>query len=449
MKVCVIGVGYVGLITSVCLAYKGNDVISMDSDYDKIEKLNKGIPTIYESDLEPLLNEMVEKEKLEFTTNLKYGVESSDVVFVAVGTPPNENGSANLDYVFGAIRSIAKFVNGNKTIVIKSTVPVGTQKKVKRIVSDIIHPKYKVNILSNPEFLREGTAINDFFNADRIVIGADNKNEAKMLLRLYKDFNQKIIITRPESSELIKYSANAFLATKISFINEIANISEAYGSDIDEVVEGLASDHRINRSFLNAGVGYGGSCLPKDVKALIKIADDRNVRSELLTSVENVNKNQRKLLFKRLELTLNDVTNKEICILGASFKPNTDDVREAPSIDIINDILSSHGKVKLYDPIGMNNMKSLFHAKEIEYCKDIYTAVTACDAVVILTEWEEFKESNWKLIKDLMKGNIVIDGRNVLNIDNMLDLGFNYKCIGSRVQKMSELGTGVIETKIM
>ncbi|WP_250858266.1 UDP-glucose dehydrogenase family protein [Oceanirhabdus seepicola] len=430
MKIAIVGTGYVGLVSAVCFAEKGSRVICVDNNEEKIKQLNKGIMPIYENDLEDMLNKNKCSKRLEFTTDLEYAVQKSDIIIIAVGTPMLPNGHADLSQVESVTENIAKFMNEYKIIVNKSTVPVGTQKKVIKLIRDNQINEYDFDVVSNPEFLREGTAIYDTMHGDRIVIGTDNERARKIMTKLYANFNQSIILTSPENAEMIKYAANAFLATKISFINEIANICEIVGADVQEIAKIIGMDKRISPEFLSAGIGFGGACFPKDTKALIKFTEGFGYDFKIVKSVIEVNENQKTKPIEKLTNALSCVKGRTIGILGLAFKPNTDDTRESPAITIINDIQKLGGKIKAYDPIVKDIDKIKFD--NIEYVDTAYDAVKDVDAVILVTEWDEFKQLDLKKVIKLMKGNIFIDGRNIYKYTKMFKLGYEYYCIGKK-----------------
>jgi len=430
MNICIVGTGYVGLVSGVCFAEIGNRVICVDVIEEKIKKLNNGIMTIYEKGLEELCNKNREAGRIEFTTNLEYGVKNSDVIFIAVGTPSRADGQADLSYVGKVAKGIGIYMNGYKVIVNKSTVPVGTQKWVNQIIIENQSKKYGFDVVSNPEFVREGNAVFDMMNPDRIVIGTDSDRATSIMKELYKPYNVPIVITNPESAEMIKYTANAFLAVKITFMNEIANVCERVGADISEVAKGIGFDARIGDKFLNAGIGYGGGCLPKDAKAIAKIGEQVGYDFKIMKSTIEANYLQKLRPIKKLKTAMPVIKGKTIGILGLAFKPNTDDVREAPSIAIISEIQKMGGKVKAYDPAAMVFAKTLM--EDVVFVSNAYEATVGVDAVILVTEWKEFKELNLKKMKELMKGNIFIDGRNVFDYKTMASLGFEYYCIGCK-----------------
>ncbi len=430
MKLCFIGAGYVGLVSGICFAEFGNNVICVDRDKDKIDKLNKSVIPIYEQGLQELLNKNVKENRLKFTTDLKYGVENSDIVFIAVGTPSLPDGDVDLSAVKAVAEDIARYINGYKVIVNKSTVPVGTQKLVKELVKKNQIGAHDFDVVSNPEFLREGNAVYDTMNADRVIIGADSRKAADVMLELYKFVKCPVKVTTPESAEMIKYASNAFLATKITFINEIANICEKVGADVEEVAEGMGLDSRISDKFLRAGIGYGGSCFPKDTKAIVKIAEKAGYSFETVKSIINTNERQKLKPVEKLQEVLGEIKGRIIAVLGLAFKPNTDDIREAPSIDIITRILEMGGIVKAFDPVAISNAEKVLNG--VEYGSDIYETVKDADAIILVTEWDEFKEIDLQKVRHLVKRPIFIDGRNVFEADEMINLGFEYYCIGRK-----------------
>jgi UDPglucose 6-dehydrogenase len=426
MKISIIGTGYVGLVAGACFADLGNKVICVDIDYEKIKSLQNGIMPIFEPGLEEMVKRNVSENRLSFTTNLSEAVKQSEIVFIAVGTPEKGDGSVDMQYVIKAAEEIGKAANGPLIVVDKSTVPVGTSTQVEQIISK--NTKHKVSVVSNPEFLREGSAINDFFKPDRIIIGSKDEKAAKTISELYKPLDTEMLITTPESAELIKYASNSFLATKISFINEIAAICEIVGADVTEVAKGMGLDKRIGKHFLNAGAGYGGSCFPKDVSALKKTAEKLGYNFKILEAVETVNENQKKLPVKKLKKEIPDLKGKKITIFGLAFKPNTDDMREASSIVIIKDLLAEKAEVVAVDPIAEKNAKKIF--QNITFSKDPYTAAENSHAIILITEWREFLELDYKKISQKMKSKIIIDARNALDKEKLKSLGFKYIGVG-------------------
>ncbi len=436
MNISIVGTGYVGLVTGACLAETGATVYCIDVNKQKIDNLNKGIMPIYEPGLEDIVKRNVAKERLFFRTNLSEVVNDSDAIFIAVGTPPDEDGSADLKYVVGVAKEIGKNLNKYTVVVTKSTVPVGTAKKVRAAIQkelDKREVKVAFDVASNPEFLKEGNAIEDFLKPDRIVIGIESENAEKVLKRLYKPFvlnNHPIITMDITSAEMTKYAANAMLATKISFINDIANLCEIVGADINMVRNGIGSDPRIGSKFLYPGVGYGGSCFPKDVQALIKTATDFGYELKVLKAVEDVNQNQKSVLFNKISNYFNgNLKGKHIAIWGLSFKPETDDMREAPSVTIINKLLENGAEVTAYDPIAMHEAKRVF-GDRINFAKDMYETLIGTDALTVVTEWSEFRLPNFKVMEKLMKNKVLFDGRNIFDIDQVEEFGFRYFGIG-------------------
>lgn len=438
MKICVIGTGYVGLVAGACFADSGNKVICVDIDEQKIEKLKKGIIPIYEPGLKDIVVTNVEKNRLLFTTSIKEGVEKSDIIFIAVGTPEGEDGSADLSYVLQAARDIAKHMNGYKIIVNKSTVPVGTAEKVKKEIEKITaHP---FDVVSNPEFLKEGAAVQDFLKPDRIVIGTNSEKAKNIMIDLYSPFvrkRERIILMDNVSAELTKYAANSMLATRISFMNDLANLAEKVGADIEKVRVGIGTDSRIGLAFLFPGVGYGGSCFPKDVKAILKTGEEHGHSLSIIEAVEKVNKEQRKIMVNRiLNRYRGNIEGKTFAIWGLSFKPNTDDMREAPAIDIIKGLVEKGAKIKAYDPVAMENAKRIFSSMGISdkiiFCDNQYSALEQTDALVIVTEWLEFRKPDFEILKKSLKDKTVFDGRNIFKPEHMREMGFNYFSIGRK-----------------
>lgn len=437
MKIAIVGTGYVGLVTGTCFAEMGTEVYCVDIDRDKIENLKKGIVPIFE----PGLDEMVERNhkagRLQFTTDLPSVINEVDIVFSAVGTPPDEDGSADLKYVLEVARTVGQNLKKYMVVVTKSTVPVGTAKLVKNTIREELDKRglagQEFDVASNPEFLKEGAAISDFMHPDRVVIGIESEKAKFMMAKLYKPFtlnNYPLIYTDIPSAEMIKYAANAMLATRISFMNDIANLCEIVGADVNMVRKGIGSDARIGSKFLYAGCGYGGSCFPKDVKALINTASKQGYEMSILNAVESVNERQKNILFDKLmKYYNNDIMGKTIAIWGLSFKPKTDDMREAPSLVLIDKILKAGGKIRAYDPVAMDEAQRRI-GNTITYAKDIYDATVEADAIVLITEWNEFRLPSWEVIKKTMKKAVVFDGRNIYNRQEMKELGFDYFGIG-------------------
>lgn len=431
MNICMVGIGYVGLVTGTCLAESGNEVICVDIDAHKVSLLKRGKIPIYEPGLETLIERNVKEKRLTFTTNLAGAVKDSLIIFIAVGTPPKHDGTPNLGHVFEVAREISKEINGYKVVVTKSTVPVGTSEKVKRIISK--EANYPFGIASNPEFLKEGAAIDDFMKPDRIILGVADPEVEEVMRELYAPFvrtGNPIIAMDIRSAEMTKYAANAMLATRISFMNELANLCEAVGADVSAVRSGIGSDPRIGSSFLFPGVGYGGSCFPKDVQALIRTAEEYNQGLKILPAVEAVNQKQRELLAEKvIGHFKKNLKDKTIAIWGLSFKPNTDDMREAPSIFIINKLLKRGARIKVYDPVALPNAKKEFGNK-ISYSKDNYGILNGADALAVVTEWNEFRRPNFEKMLRLMKTPVIFDGRNIYSPHKLKEMGFEYYGIG-------------------
>jgi UDPglucose 6-dehydrogenase len=436
MKVLVAGSGYVGLVTGACFSEVGIEVVCIDIDQHKIDNLKKGIIPIYEPGLEDMITRNMQKKRLSFSTSLANEVNSSDVVFISVGTPPDEDGSADLKHVLAVARECGRNMNDYKLIVTKSTVPVGTSQKVKEVVQEELNKRgveVDFDVASNPEFLKEGAAIEDFLKPDRIVIGTESSRSEKLLSKLYKPFTlngHPIIFMDIVSAEMTKYVANSMLATKISFINDIANLCEIVGADVNNVRKGIGSDSRIGTKFIYPGIGYGGSCFPKDVKALIKTANDNNYELQILKAVEAVNHSQKSVLFDKILSHFNgNLKGRNIAVWGLSFKPKTDDMREAPSLEIIKKLIATGAKVNAYDPVAMEEAKHHF-GESITYCPDQYDALIDADCLAVLTEWPEFRIPNFNIVQRLMKNLNIFDGRNIYSKEEMEVLGFNYECIG-------------------
>ena len=428
MDVCIVGSGHVGLTTGACLAELGNQVICMDDDAGKIKSLQKGVIPFYEPDLAEMVHRNVDGGRLSFTTNVEEGVRGAEVIFICVGTPQGADGAADLSFVEVASKRIAEAMDGYKVIVDKSTVPVKTGGWVRRTVKLSNRHNHDFDVISNPEFLREGKAVYDLMHPDRIVIGVESKRAADIMMELYKPLDAPTIVTNIETAELIKHASNAFLALKVSYINALANICEAVGADVTQVAEGMGLDNRIGRAFLDAGIGYGGYCLPKDVAAFIKIAEEVGYDFELLKAVERINEYQCRQVVKKAKSLLWNLGGKTIGLLGLSFKPNTDDIREAPSINIIRQLQQEGVKVKAYDPQAMENIKIIF--PDVEMCQDPYQVAEGSDALVIVTEWDEFKNLDLARIKGLLNQPVIIDGRNIYNPAEMEKLGFMYQGVG-------------------
>jgi len=437
MKVGIVGSGYVGLVAAACFAEMGNNVVCVDIDNEKINKLKQGEIPIYEPGLTDLVIVNQKKNNLTFTTNIIDALVVSEVMFIAVGTPMGDDGSADLKYVLQVAQSIGKNMTKHLVIVDKSTVPVGTADLVTQTIQqalDLRKSNLTFAVVSNPEFLKEGAAIKDFMHPDRVVVGADNDNAMSLMRNLYAPFtliNDRFIGMDIRSAEMTKYAANAMLATKISFINEIANICEKVGADVNHVRTGIGSDKRIGYQFIYPGCGYGGSCFPKDVQALINIANNHGYNPKLISSVESVNKAQKEVLFSKLILKLgSNLKGKKIAVWGLSFKPETDDMREAPSINLIKSIISAGGKVNAYDPKAIREAKFYLKGVDVNYFDDKYTALEGVDTLILVTEWKEFRSPDFELMKDKMKGNIFIDGRNQFKKEYILSKGLEYIQIG-------------------
>ena len=430
MKITVVGAGYVGLVTGACFAELGNDVICVDIDEEKIKKLNNNIMPIYEPGLDQIVKRNRNEKRLVFTTDLKDSIKRSEIVFICVGTPPKDNGEADLSYVENVARTIAEVMDSYKVIVEKSTVPVQTGEDVSKTIKAYNRHKVDFDVVSNPEFLREGSAVSDFMNPDRVVIGCESEKARQIMKNLYKPLKAPILFTDIKSAEIIKHASNSFLATKVSFINAIANICELAGADVEKVAEGMGLDKRIGRPFLNAGIGYGGFCFPKDSEAFIRIAEKLGYDFKLLKATQEINNWQRKHFARKIEKALWVVKGKTIGVLGLAFKPDTDDMRFAPSIDIIKALQKEGAKIQAYDPEAMEKARNML--KDIVYSNNPYDAAKDADALIIVTEWGEFKELDMQKIKKLMKHHLIIDGRNIYNPRDMKKLGFRYISMGRK-----------------
>ncbi len=428
MNITVVGSGYVGLVSGACFASLGNRVICVDIDAKKIALLKKGRCPIYEPGLEDLIRVNLKKKNISFTTDLKNAVRRSEVIFIAVGTPPKPNGDADLSFVENVARTVAKEISAYKLIVEKSTVPVQTGEWIRQTIHRFAKKGVAFDVASNPEFLREGTAVQDFMNPDRIILGVESARARKILEELYKPLKSKILITDLKSAEIIKHASNSFLAMKISFINAISNICDAAKADVELVATGMGLDRRIGKGFLNAGLGFGGFCFPKDLAAFIRISEKLGYDFELLKSVERINEGQKKIFLKKIEEAIWNVGSKTIGILGLSFKPNTDDMRFAPSVDIIQALLSQGARVKVFDPHAMPKARALL--KGVEFCKDEYAVAKGSDCLAVLTEWDEFKELDFKRVKKLLNQPVIVDGRNIYDPKQMKALGFRYYSMG-------------------
>ncbi|ASA26031.1 UDP-glucose dehydrogenase family protein [Paenibacillus donghaensis] len=428
MKLAVIGTGYVGLVSGVCFTLNGNHVICVDKDEDKINKLNRMESPIYEPGIEALIEMNLREGRLSFSSDLKESVRRSDIVILAVGTPSLPNGEADLRYIEGAAAEIGEAMEGYKIIMTKSTVPVGTNEKIRNMIA--AHTSHPFDIVSAPEFLREGSAIEDTLHPDRIIIGLDNPKLESTMRTLHKGFTENVFVTDIRSAEMIKYASNAFLATKISFINEIANICEKVGADVTEVAQGMGMDRRIGSSFLQAGIGYGGSCFPKDTNALIQIAGNVDYEFKLLESVVEVNKGQRFMILSKLHESLGNLRGAVIGIWGLAFKPNTDDVREAPAREIVEALVAEGAIVKLYDPIAADNFRQQYDHPQLRWCTKPQEAAEGSDAVCLLTDWSEFKELNLHQLAQSMRRQVLIDGRNVYGKEQIEGTGLEYHSVG-------------------
>ncbi len=435
-KIAVIGTGYVGLVAGTCFAETGNNVICVDVVEEKVKKLSSGVITIFEPGLEVLFKRNLREERLHFTTDLKRAVEQSEFIFLALPTPPGEDGSADLKYVLGAARDIGKLLNGYKIIVDKSTVPVGTAEKVRTAIAE--NAKHEFDVVSNPEFLREGVAVDDFLKPERVVIGSSSPKAIELIKQLYEPFVRQgnpILVMDERSAELTKYAANAMLALKISFMNEIANICERVGANVDMVRRGIGTDSRIGKQFLYSGVGYGGSCFPKDVQALIKTSEEYHYDFKILKAVEEVNYAQKHTLVKKMEVYFGGsetLKGKRFALWGLSFKPNTDDIREAPSLVVIEELLKRGASISAFDPEAIENVRKLYDGK-ITFTASQYDALVDADALIIVTEWNEFRNPDFEKIKRTLKEPLIFDGRNVYDVEKMKQLGFKYFSIGRPV----------------
>jgi UDPglucose 6-dehydrogenase len=431
MHIAVIGTGYVGLVTGACFAEFGVDVTCVDVDAEKIARLSAGDIPIYEPGLETIVEKNMQAGRLQFTTELKSAVEQALVIFLAVGTPPREDGSADLRFVEDAARSVAEYMNGYKVIVTKSTVPVGTGEHLRRLIREHQKTKFNFGIVSNPEFLREGAAIDDFMRPDRVVIGSRDEEAVAIMRDLYRPLyliETPVVITSTEAAELTKYAANAFLATKISFINEIANLCDRIGCDVHDVARAMGMDNRIGRKFLHPGPGYGGSCFPKDTTALLSVAREFGSDALIVEAVVEVNRKQRAAMTPKIEKLVGGLDGKTIAVLGLSFKPETDDIRDAPAVDIIRGLIERGAHVRAYDPVAIPQAREAL--PDIEYAADEYAAVTGADALVFITEWNQFRALNMKRIRELMRTPKIADLRNIYEPAAMREMGFEYVGVG-------------------
>jgi len=436
MKIAIVGTGYVGLVTGTCFAEIGVNVTCVDTNSEKIESLQKGVIPIYENGLEEMVLRNVKAKRLKFTTSLESCLNDVEVIFSAVGTPPDEDGSADLSYVLEVARTIGRHMNQYKLVVTKSTVPVGTARRVRAAIQEELDKRgvtIEFDVASNPEFLKEGNAISDFMSPDRVVVGVESARAEKLMSKLYKPFllnNFRVIFMDIPSAEMTKYAANSMLATRISFMNDIANLCELVGADVNMVRSGIGSDTRIGRKFLYPGIGYGGSCFPKDVKALIKTAGQNGYTMRVLRAVEEVNEAQKSVLFDKLMKQFNgELKGKTIALWGLAFKPETDDMREAPGLVLIDKLLKAGCQVRAYDPAAMDECKRRI-GDVIYYARDMYDAVLDADVLMLITEWKEFRLPSWAVVKKTMNQQIVLDGRNIYDKKEMEELGFIYSCIG-------------------
>ncbi|RKD16643.1 UDP-glucose 6-dehydrogenase [Pelobium manganitolerans] len=431
MKIAVIGTGYVGLVTGTCLAETGNDVICVDIVEEKVNKMKNGELPIYEPGLDVLFDRNIEQNRLKFTTNLAEAIEDAQIIFLALPTPPGGDGRADLSYVLGAAKDIASLVKDYKVVVTKSTVPVGTADKVKAVFKE--NTLVEVDVVSNPEFLREGVAVDDFMKPDRVVVGTRSENAKKLMEELYAPYvrsGNPIIFMDERSSELTKYAANSFLATKITFMNEVANLCELVGADVDMVRKGVGSDDRIGKRFLFPGIGYGGSCFPKDVQALALSSEEYNYDFRILKAVMDVNQSQKlKIVEKMMNYYKGDVKGKKFALWGLAFKPETDDIREAPALYIIDELIKAGAEIVAYDPEGMENVRKL-KGDALAFADNQYQALEGADALIIATEWQVFRNPDFKQMEEKLKAKVVFDGRNLYDLHRMIDLGFYYNSIG-------------------
>jgi UDPglucose 6-dehydrogenase len=437
MNIAIVGTGYVGLVSGTCFAEMGAHVTCVDVDAQKIEKLKNGIMPIYEPGLEELVKRNVEFERLQFTTDLTEVLDDVEVVFSAVGTPPDEDGSADLKYVLAVARQFGQNINKYTILVTKSTVPVGTAKKVKAAIQEELHKRgvdVPFDVASNPEFLKEGAAIKDFMSPDRVVVGTESEKAKEVMTRLYRPLmlqNFRVIFMDIPSAEMTKYAANAMLATRISFMNDIANLCERVGANVDNVRRGIGTDSRIGSKFLYAGCGYGGSCFPKDVKALMHTGIDNGYHMEVIEAVERVNEKQKSIVYDKIIKMAGSVKGKTVAILGLAFKPETDDMREAPALVVIEKLLADGASVRVFDPIAMDECKRRI-GDSVFYTKNMYDAADGADVFALMTEWRQFRMPSWNVVQKVMNGNIVVDGRNIYDRQELEDMGFVYTRIGEQ-----------------
>lgn len=437
MNIAIVGTGYVGLVSGSCFSEMGINVTCIDVNEEKINNLNNGVIPIYEPGLEEIVQKNMSDGRLHFSTSLESCINECDAVFIAVGTPPGEDGSADLRYVLNVARTFGRLITKYTLLVTKSTVPIGTANRVKQAVEEELALRgvsVSFDVASNPEFLKEGSAIKDFMSPDRIVVGVDSQQARELMERIYRPFqlnNYRVIIMDILSAEMTKYAANAMLATRISFMNEMARLCEATGANIDKVRAGIASDTRIGSKFLYPGCGYGGSCFPKDVKALIKTGEENGLNMEVISAVESVNNTQKRIVYEKLEKAFGkNLKGKVIAVWGLSFKPETDDMREAPSVVVINLLNEAGAVVRAFDPIAMPEAKAHYLHDSVYYASNIYDAAQGADAIALVTEWKQFRVPNWERIKECMKGNVIVDGRNIYTPTEMKELGFEYYSIG-------------------
>lgn len=446
MNIAVVGTGYVGLVTGTCFAETGNFVNCIDIDEAKVQKMKNGKMPIYEPGLDVLFERNIEHDRLKFTTSLEEGIKDAEVIFLALPTPPGEDGSADLRYVLDVAEKLGYLLERYTVIVDKSTVPVGTAEMVRDKIA--LNAKVDFDVVSNPEFLREGVAVDDFMKPDRVVVGTSSERAKKVMAHLYHPFvrsGNPVIFMDERSAEMTKYAANAFLATKITFMNEIANLCEKVGANVDDIRRGIGTDERIGKRFLFAGIGYGGSCFPKDVQALAKTANENSYDFKILNAVMEINEKQKTVLFPRMmEYFGGSLTGKKIAVWGLAFKPNTDDIREAPALYMINKILEAGGSVTAYDPEAMENVQAIFGDK-ISYADDSYEAMQGADALLIVTEWPAFRNPNFKKMEQLLKNKVIFDGRNVFDLEEMKELGYHYFSIG---RNPKHINTELLKVKI-
>ncbi|MCR5157529.1 MAG: UDP-glucose/GDP-mannose dehydrogenase family protein [Prevotella sp.] len=437
MNIAIVGTGYVGLVSGTCFAEMGAHVTCVDVDAQKIQKLKDGIMPIYEPGLEELVKRNVGFERLKFTTDLTEVLDDVEVVFSAVGTPPDEDGSADLKYVLAVARQFGQHINKYTILVTKSTVPVGTAKKVKTAIQEELDKRgvqVPFDVASNPEFLKEGAAIKDFMSPDRVVVGTESEKAKEVMTRLYRPLmlqNFRVIFMDIPSAEMTKYAANAMLATRISFMNDIANLCERVGANVDSVRKGIGSDSRIGTKFLYAGCGYGGSCFPKDVKALVHTGMENDYRMEVIEAVERVNEKQKSIVYDKIINAVGGVKGKTVTIIGLSFKPETDDMREAPALVVIDKLLKDGATIRVFDPVAMDECKRRI-GDAVTYCKNMYDAADGADVLALMTEWRQFRMPSWNVIKKVMVGNVIVDGRNIYDRQELEELGFVYTCIGEK-----------------